>query len=260
MHNLEANPYRRRVLLVLREHELEELKSSKQAKELLAPDEISYYKYDEDEVFNNPPESPILLDLIEKDLLRPGKILVQNPFEMDSYGFLEEALPQFAVRKNYLFLELCQLLGAKKVEVSQVDIASNQSKQSVEASAQAGTPKGRLSGGMEGKFTAHEKLENLLKMNATFEGGEAQVDAAKKLIHKYKLSRDENFMNLLNLRSNMNNEVKERSLKINISSESKRNIELAANIDLSLFFGIKAEASMEKEGYFDVELLAHVEF
>ncbi|SFB86790.1 hypothetical protein SAMN05660443_0625 [Marinospirillum celere] len=260
MNELEANPYKRRVLLVLREHELEELRSSQEAKDLLAPDEISYYKYDEDQVYKNPPKNPILLDLIEKDLLRPGKILVQNPFEMDSYGFREEALPQFAVRKNYLFLELCQLLGAKKVEVSQVDIATNDSKALASVSAHAVTPKGKIGGGIKGKFTTQEKLKNLLEMGATFEGGEAQIDAARKLIYKYKLSQDENFMNLLSLRSNSNNLVRERSLKINISSESRRNIELAANIDMTSLFGAKAEASMETEGYFDVELLAHVVF
>lgn len=260
MINIPDNPYRRRVMVVMPEEQYNVIKVEGSAPELFTDDEIAVVTYDHDALYKQEHPHPVLERLLSKDLFRPGMILVQDPFSPDNYRAQESALEDFSLRKHYLFTELCQILGAKEIDVKQVTVDDMEHKLRAQGSVGANI-KGTSTGiEVETKRDLKDRLEARLGLKVMFSGGDPQLEEAEAFISKYRLHSDDNFVNLTRLRANSFNPIKSRTLKINMSSEVRRNLDIALRLDANKLFKGNATAALDSKVVSDVELELDVIF
>lgn len=182
--------------------------------------------------------SPALKYIINARLANPGHILVQSPYNQDSYVDADGASQRFAIQKHMYFSLLCQCLGAKRVEVRQVDVISKSSKSSF--SIEGGKP--AVAGGkasVEAKDA--EKLTSSLSLVDEFEGGEPDIPSAEALLNNTGLIADPNMHALLEMRRYASNRSLSRKFDVDLSSESKSNLKVAVGLNIPAYADGSAE-------------------
>lgn len=253
--NVPDNPYSRRAIAILRDRDIRALRMQEEKPAFLVDNEIALVTYDEDELFGRSDLHPLVRDLQAQDLFRPGNVLVQDPFDLDSYREKSAALEDLSLQKHYLFLELCQILGATKVEASQVTVVDEKSGLRLSSDGSALGASVEASAALKLQSNIQSKLE----VSSIFKGSDPDIETAKKFLVRYKLGADFNFSNLVRLRSNPANMVKERRVKLDASSEAKRNIDVAMRVDSAVFSG-GASVSSDNSSSYSVELSLLVVF
>ena len=108
-----SEPYRRKTVFVLNQTDIDALRFEKDGPELLLNEEIHILPY--------PPQqpTPIVQDLINSGIARPGTVLIQSPFDKDIYQNSTQAVELFARDKHFYFSRLCRSLGAREVTIKQ---------------------------------------------------------------------------------------------------------------------------------------------
>ena len=61
----------------------------------------------------------LVQDLVDSGLVRPGAVLIQSPFDKNTYENSMQAVERFALEKHLHFSTLCMYLGAREVTVEQ---------------------------------------------------------------------------------------------------------------------------------------------
>lgn len=122
------------------------------------------------------PDSQALQNIIDADLLRPGAVLLQSPYDRNAYVDLSQATDQFAIEKLRHFSRLCQYLGARDVTVEQVEVSKDSSSQVYELHGKA--PVAKLDVKVENKVG--NSLARKFSINASFRGGKPNTEAAEK--------------------------------------------------------------------------------
>lgn len=225
-----SDPSARRAILVLDQHDLEKRSYEgdtsvfQERESLVVP--LEEFKIRETNI--------LMQNIWDAGLARSGLVLVQSPFELDVYESIDDAPQKFALAKYMYFSTLCLFLGARKVSVEHVEIRrdSDEIHLDVDGGFSFKGVKGKISGSVEQqKF---QQFRSGLSLVDEFEGGEPDTEAAEKFLRSKHLITDSNMKTLLEMSRSTNNRIKKRRLVLNLSSESKHNLNIAGRLELEL--------------------------
>jgi hypothetical protein len=232
------DPSGRRAVVVLEQHEIENCQRKGETQILNDPQtHVVVYPITKDNV------GQALTNILDAGLDRPGTVLIQSPFDLDEYVDAAEASQQFALAKHTLLSNLCQLLGATRVSVTQIDIDINGRVTTMKADG------GNLFAAAEGSLekTANDSLCSQLSLVDEYEGGEPNLEAAEKLLRSSRLAGDPNMKSLLQARKAAGNALTKRTLTVNLSTEANKNLKVVARLNLpKIAFGAEYESAVKQ--------------
>lgn len=222
------DPYRRKVVLVLSEHDLERCAYEPHAAQALLDEETYVLPFPSRSDENSP---AALQNIIGAGLARPGAMLVQSPYEPDCYVDAKSATQRFALEKHMHFSLLCSFLGAKEVTVEQVDLRTRNGKTSMDV--QAGRK--MVSADLAIQNEELDRFRAALQLHDEFAGGAPDLAAAEALLRRTGLRSDASMSSLLDMRRNPNNNLLSRKLTLSLSSEAKHNLHVVVRLNLPPF-------------------------
>jgi hypothetical protein len=241
-------PQKRRVVLVVDPHEKEKLQLNGDTGIFLDPHAHVVTYSDEVEKHGG------LRLLQESGLLTAGNLLVQSPYEPDVYVDAEQAVEQFALAKQTIFLNFCQLLGARRVTVRQITTEEMDSAETIKLDGGYGAASGSVKGGR----SSVEKLAAKLSLVDEFVGGEPDLPAAEQFLQTYRLAGDLVMRSLLQARK-AKNVIKRRTVTINLTSEARNNLNIVGKLKLpAIKFNGNYDKIKSQRNYY--ELTMDVEF
>ena len=135
------------------------------------------------------------------------------------------------------FSKLCMYLGAREVIVEQIELKNTEDRKII-----------YLQGGLSMKGTGDIKIEDeevasfydKMTLHDRFQGGPPDVQAAEEHLKRTGLSGDDTMRSLIDLRRNPNNLLSSRELRLNMTSEVKRNFNVLANLNVPAYISLEA--------------------
>lgn len=248
-----TNPGNRRGILVLQDHDVEKCAYEPGAAQALLDDEVYVLQVPHRLQGEMP---PALQNITAAGLARPGTILVQSPFDTDTYEEAALAPHRFAIAKHMYFSTLCMYLGAKEVVVEQLDVRTRSGKSTLDV-------KGERLGASAQATLGSEDLEMLrgqMLLRDEFQGGPANIAAAEQLLQRTGLRADPNCRSLLDMRRDGTNQLKTRKLALSLSSEAKSNLSVVARLKVPAFVKLSAEFEQVVREQHDYTLTVVVKF
>lgn len=228
------DPSSRKAVLVLSQHDIERCGYERDAAHALL-DHEAYVLTFPLRTHGDPPVA--LQNIIDAGLARPGNMLVQSPYDLDSYEEAALAPARFALAKHMYFSTLCMQLGAKEVVVEQIDLRTRSGKSTLDVKGE------RLEGSAQLRVESEEleKFRAQMHLRDEFEGGPADVAAAERLLRRTGLLGDPNMRTLLEMRRDGANQLKTRKLVLSLSSEAKSNLNVVGRLKVPTFVKLSAE-------------------
>jgi hypothetical protein len=227
-----AEPWRRKGIIVLDEQEIERCEYESEGAALLLNEEVYILKFPVQD------DNPVIQDLEVSGLINPGAVLAQSPFDKDIYKDIAQAPRQFALAKHVYFSTFCMYLGAREVNVEQIE--SREISGTKTLNVKGGVT--QYAGDLSAESEELEALRSQLTLHDTFTGGDADVDAAEELLRQKQLLGDVNMSSLLEMRrANTPSQLVSRTLKINLSSEAKRNLTVIGRLGVPGFINLEAD-------------------
>lgn len=225
---------KRRAILVLQQHDMERCSYEPGAGQALIDDEVFVLQLP---VCVNREVPPALQSIIDADLARPGNMLLLSPYDVNSYVDASLASGHFALEKYMHFSNLCRHLGAKEVTVKQIELRTGSSKSTI--NIKGGRP------GVSAQFTTeNEDLEKFCKMinlHDEFSGGPPNIDQAESFLRQKKLWADPTMRTLVEMRRDGANQLITRELVLNLSSETKRSLNVVGRLKVPNFVNLSAD-------------------
>lgn len=200
--------------------------------------------------------SPLALQNIDQLDPGPGVMLIQSPFEPDIYEDAATAPERFALDKYIIFSELCQRLGAKAVVVNHVKVERQQDTLSTKVSGER--PIGSIEGNIDRELT--RKFSEQMTMTLKFSGSSADIAGAQQLLQSRNLTRDSCMSSLIEMRKEGPNQLMSRKLVINLSSETKKNLSIAARITVPGFVSLGIDYKTTSSRQLDYVVTLDVQF
>lgn len=217
------NTASRRVVAVLEQHDVERCSRTGDT-QLLNNPQTHVLMYP----ISGRSDSRALTNILDAGLHLPGTILVQSPFDLDEYADAAEAAERFALAKHMLFSNFCQLLGATRVTVTQMDVVTNDTVQTMKADGGRLMTKGKL--GI--KKAANDSLSSQLSLVDEYGGGAPDLEAAERLLRTHRLAGDSNMKSLLQARASTTNPIAKRTLTLNLSTEANKSLKVVTQLNL----------------------------
>lgn len=207
-------------------------------------------------IFDSKNNPPALQNIIDSGLFSEGNMLIQSPYNTEMYEEASKASELFALEKHIIFSTLCGLLGAKKVTISQFDKLIKSKKTSLMTKiAKIGLGRGQISTESE----AEEKLMAGINLEDEFTGGPANIEAAEQLLRRHRLLKEPSMRSLIDLRSNGMNQIKKRTLNLDLTGEAKNNLKVAGRFRAPQFIELSAsykeEITSQKEYRLEIEII-----
>jgi hypothetical protein len=246
------DPYKRKVILVLTQYELEKSRYEPGAANALLNSEFHVLSFP---VLINERTPDVLRDLVTSKIVRPGTILIQNPYDDDNYVEASSAVKKFALEKYFHFCNLCRHLGARQVDILEADntVRYNETEIGLKIKSNGG------SGGLSSESESLESLKAEMELRCTFDGGEPDLDAAQKLLRKKGLLADTGMQSLIDMRTGGSNQLKTRRLILNLANESKSSLKILGHMQVPAYIkvdcDIKSIASEKHDYKLTVEVL-----
>lgn len=247
------DPGRRRAVLVLQDHDIERCKYEPgEARKLL---DVEAY------ILPFPlrvqGEIPVALqNIVSARLARPGNMLVQSPYDDNSYEEAAVAPQRFALAKHMYFSTLCMHLGAKEVTVEQIDLSTRSGKSTLNVK---GSRLG-ASAQLDVKAEELEKFSAQMHLRDEFEGGAANVVAAEELLRQTGLGLDQNMRALVEMRREGTNALKTRKIVLSLSNEAKSNLNVVGRLSVPKFVKLSAEYDRVVKENQEYKLTVEVKF
>lgn len=245
-------PSSRRAILILEEHDIDRCEIAGDTK-FLYNDEILILPLPLQE---SKQSDNAIQNIISANLLRPGTVLIQNPYETDIYSTPDEAMTSFPLHKYLLFSCFCQALGARNVEIEEIDVSSQSGAIKFSASGE----KLAATGNLNVDYQQFEKVQANLSLNDTFSGGEPDLIAAESLLVGAQLISDPNMRTLLNACKIRNNKITSRTLLIDLTKETKTNLQIAGEINIPATIKLNTEFAHLYETINQYKLKVRVDF
>ena len=224
-------PYRRKTVFVLNQTDIDALRFEKDGPELLLDEETYILPY--------PPQqsAPVVQDLINSGIARPGTVLIQSPFDKDIYQNSTQAMELFALDKHFYFSRLCRYLGAREVTIEQIKCKKTKDETTVSLEGSV-LLRGSASAKIKNKELA--SLQEKLVLKDKFPGGAPDVPAARELLRKTGLLGDANMRSLLDMRQGSNNQITSRELQLNVTTETQGNLNVLVNLTVPPYLSLEA--------------------
>ena len=248
-----SDPSRRKAILVLQQHDVERCAYEPGAAQALLDDEAYVLQFPV-LVQGEPP--PALQNLLDAGLARPGGMLVQSPYDVDTYEDASLAPQRFALAKHMYFSTLCMRLGAKEVSVEQIDLRTSTGKTTLDvkgerlgSSAQLTVESGEL-----------EKFRAQMHLRDEFAGGPPDIEGAEQVLRRTGLWCDPNMRTLIEMRRDSYNQLMTRKLVLSLSSEAKSNLNVVGRLNVPTFVKLSAEYDRVVREQHDYTLTVLVRF
>ena len=225
------DPSERAVLVVLRPADIERLGYEDDAQDLLLSEDVHIVSYPVRT------QGGIVQDLVDKGQLRPGAMLVQSPYDADDYEDAATAPEQFALAKYMAFSLMCRHLGAREVEVKQVDVTTD----SLTNTGDISGSRGPVEASVKVEHERLDKLKQQLMLRHSYPGGPPDVEAAEALLRKRRLWGDATMKDLVELRRGEGNLLQKQTLTVNLSRESTATLSVVAGVKVPAFVSLNAE-------------------
>lgn len=219
------DPDKRRVIVVVDEHNRERLDYEPGGGEAL-DDPHSHVLVLGEEI-----KSPVGKRLKQLGLLKVDTVLLQSPFQPDDYVPIETARVDFALAKHHLFVELCGLMGAKKVKVIELRVTTDKRTKRFQA-------KGNRFGitpDIAAKYNGLNRLDQRLSIEATFKGGEPDQEKIGNFLLVNRLAGDHRLAALARAASHEGNPLKKEVVTQSLTEETQSNLEIAAKLKVPTF-------------------------
>jgi hypothetical protein len=172
-------------------------------------------------------EDPLAVMLDSARLLNPGAVLLQNPYEPDSYEEISKAETEFQRSKNRKFGELCGLLGAIECSVESMRAVRESEATDGRLEFQYLFDTAEIKGGDQKSKDFAERFRLHLKWN----GGEPNFSEVDQMLCKTGLANDPDMLALVSMRKRSNSFISQ-TLEIEVSQETKRTLSFAADLSI----------------------------
>ena len=247
------DPSSRKAILVLRQHDLERCAYEPDAAQSLFDEEAYVLQFP---VRMQDDASLARRTIVDAGLVRPGGMLVQSPFDADTYEEASLAPQRFALAKHMYFSMLCMHLGAKEVSVDQIDLRTRTGKTSVDVKAE------RLGVSAQVSIEAEELERFRAQMNLCdeFTGGPPDIAAAEKLLRRTGLLADPSMRTLFEMRRDGVNQLLTRKLTLSLSNEAKSNLNVVGRLKVPKFVTLSVEYDRVIKEQHDYTLTVLVKF
>lgn len=248
-----SDPANRRAILVLQQHDVEKCAYEPGAAQALLDDEAYILQFP----VRLPGEaSGALRNIIDAGLARPGSILVQSPYDPETYEDASIAPQRFAVAKHMYFSKFCMYLGAREVSVEQIDLQTRMGKSTLDVKGE------RLGIGAQVKAENEElqKFRAHMHLRDEFVGSIPDLVAAENLLRQTQLWSDPNLRTLLEMRRSDANQLMTRTLVLSLSSEAKSNISVVGRLKVPSFVKLSAEYDKVMREQHEYTLTVQVRF
>jgi hypothetical protein len=247
------DPSSRKAILVLQQHDLEKCAYELGGTDFLFDAEAFVLPFP---VRPQGEVSTALGSIIDAGLARPGAMLVQSPFDSNTYEEVSLAPQRFALAKHMYFSILCMHLGAKEVSVEQIDLRTKTGKTTVDIKGQ------RLAASAQVSVDAEEleRFRAQMNLNDQFEGGPPDVSAAERLLRQTGLMADPNMRTLLEMRRDGANKLLTRKLVLSLSSEAKSNLNVVGRLKVPAFVKLSVDYGRVIQEQHDYTLTLVVKF
>ncbi|WP_143020289.1 hypothetical protein [Sinosporangium album] len=173
-----------------------------------------------------PPESedPALVEL--QDELEPGVLMLRNRWDDSEYIHAAMAYERISLSKFNLFAEICQILGANRLDVVEIREVTEGGKISGSVKFNAGVAS--LSGG--GGSERLRKIAQSVHGHWEWRGTPPDGEKAKAHARRAGISGDPVVAGLIRQRCDPGNKLTEYGLELDISSEAKHDIQAASGL------------------------------
>ena len=247
------DPGRRKALIILQEHDIEKCAYEPGAAQSLLDQEAYVLQFP----LRPQGDIPVVLqNILDSDLVRPGNMLVQSPYDVDTYEEAAIAPQRFAIAKHMYFSILCKHLGAKEVTVEQIELRTVLGKSTFSVKGERHSISGQVS--IEAEEL--EKFGTQMHLRDAFKGGPADIGEAERLLRRTKLLADQNMRALIDMRRDGENQLKKRTLVLSLSSEAKSNLNVVGRINVPSFVKLSADYANTVKEQRDYQLTVTVRF
>lgn len=160
--------------------------------------------------------------------LRPGTLLVQSPSVDLEYAELSEAKASFALARHNDFCTCARILGAKSVQVEELNVQTRQKTLSLSAAAGYAANTAKLQGSSEQAL----RVARNLAMTMEFEGGEPDVSAARLFAERRSLLADPHARMLLEAFDLVRNRPKSIDVRLSLTHDVARTFKIVGSLRL----------------------------
>lgn len=247
---LPGEPWQRKAILVLGQHDLQKCAYEDDGDTVLLNEEVFALAFPVQD------DNPIALALARSGLARPGALLLQNPYDHDLYEDAMDASRRFALAKFTVFSQLCMHLGARAVSVKSVEVRTTNTKN--EFAIGAGY-KG-VDGKVKTSFDAFERLTAEMSLEDHFVGGPADIPGAQALLGRTAMHADPVARTLVEMRQVSSNSLAQRTLTLDLSSETRRTIAIATSVKVPKFIKLQADYKRVATEHLDYSVRFDVRF
>jgi len=194
--------------------------------------------------------------LIADQILKPGVVLVQSPYDIQKYAPEDVAELAFEREKLQLVSQLCQLLGATRVESDSSTFRL--SRKVTSAKARVGKKVGRLiayKGETIMTFEEQEKWQSRLRIQDTYPGGLPNLEASRAFVERHHLG-DPEIVGLVHARA-AENILRERTITVSYEGEHDSNLDIAAKVQLpqgALDAGVRRSCTIRQRVSLDLKI------
>lgn len=248
-----SDPSSRRAILVLRQHDIEKCEYEPGAALGLLDDEAFVLQFP---VGVQEDCNGALQNILDARLVQPGAMLVQSPYDPDTYEDAEFAPQLFACAKLLYFSTLCGHLGAREVSVEQIDLRTRTGKPTLDIKGQRLQASAQLT--VESQEL--EKFRARMNLRDEFAGGPANLEAAEQLLDKTGLWSDPNMRTLFELRRDGINQLVSRKLVLSLSSEAEKNLKVVGRLKVPAFVEMSGRYDRVVHEQYDYTLTVLVKF
>jgi len=248
-----SDPAKRRAILILQQHDVEKCFYEQGAAKALLDDEVHILQLParpEGEI------STALQNILDAGLARQGTMLVQSPYDPDTYEEASLAPQRYALAKHMLFSTFCMRLGAKEVIVDQVDLRTKTGKATLDV-------KGERLGSSAQLTVENEELEKFraqMNLRDEFTGGPPDLGGAEQLLRRTGLWADSGMRSLLEMRSDGSNQLLTRKLVLSLSNDAKSNLKVVGRLKIPAFIKLSAEYDRVVHEKYDFTVTVIVRF
>ncbi|WJK41301.1 hypothetical protein O7608_02345 [Solwaraspora sp. WMMA2056] len=157
----------------------------------------------------------------------PGTLLIRNVWESGSYVDAAAAYERISVAKFTVFANVCQRLGATRLEIKEIREVTDQGEVSASVTFQAGAAAGNTSAGS----TSLRRVAQSLHASWVWESGPGDADAATAYATEQGIQDDPAVGDLIRQRGYEQNRIREHQLELDITAEARNEIQGALNLE-----------------------------
>ena len=238
-----SEPSRRKVILVLKPDDFVALQYDAGGTDLMINEEVYVMPW-----LSSAHNSKVQ-ELIDKNLVMAGAVLIQDPFDKDIYHREPEAIRKIAKEKWLHFSTLCSYLGARKIEVKTIRVQDENG--DFEFKLEGEVLK-LVKGQLNTQKTSHYSFLESMFVDAEFKGGDPDIHTANEFLQNNGLIQDIIMKGLLNKVKNYNNKLTSFIFKLDLTNEAHQNFKILAGLGVTikkLKLPISLEAKYTKTTY-----------